>query len=69
MDPVRKAGSKVALAHRYHRDNPERIAAARRELAEANIERAINRALATAPPLTAEQRDRLAALLAGGGSR
>lgn len=42
------------------------IADAKRELTTINCERAIQKALAAAPPITAEQRARLAALLTGG---
>lgn len=40
---------------------------AKRLLAEAKLRQAIERAIASAPPLTAEQRDRLALLLSGSG--
>ncbi|UOW00829.1 hypothetical protein [Agrococcus sp. SCSIO52902] len=50
--------------------DPDRIRTARRDHAAAKIEIAIERVLAEAPPLTPEQRARIAALLrpAGGGS-
>jgi hypothetical protein len=51
----------VAQAHRAK--DPERIAQARRELAEANIQEAIERALSAAPPLTSAQVTRLSGLL------
>ncbi|ROP64703.1 hypothetical protein EDF24_2435 [Curtobacterium sp. PhB130] len=43
----------------------EKIAAAQRELAEAKITAAIERAVADAPPLTSEQRDRLHRIIDG----
>lgn len=49
--------------------NPEdkaALAAARANLAAANIEAAIQRALATAPPIPAERRAQIARLLTGG---
>jgi hypothetical protein len=58
------AAIKVAQAHRTN--NPERIAKARRELAEANITQAIERSLKKAPPLTPVQIKRLTGLLKGG---
>lgn len=58
------AAIKVAQAHRAN--NPERIAKARRELAEANIEDAIERALNAAPPLSPAQVARLSGLLRKG---
>ena len=54
----------VAQAHRAK--DPERIAQARRELAESNIAAAVERALAAAPPLTPTQVKRLSGLLRGG---
>ena len=48
---------------------PEVIAERRRQLAEANIAAAVERALLSAPPLTEEQCDRLAALLRGSGEQ
>jgi hypothetical protein len=48
---------------------PEQVDAARADLATANISAYIRRVIDAAPPLTAEQRDRLATLLRpdGGG--
>lgn len=56
------ARSLLANAHRRH-DPPQVIDQHRRDLAEANIAAAIDRALSTAPPLTDAQCDRLAARL------
>lgn len=57
------AATKVASA--YRTGDPERIALARRELAEANITAAIQRSLEKAPPLTPAQVKRLTGLLRG----
>jgi hypothetical protein len=45
-------------------DDPDYVDA-RRDLAAANLEQYIERVVAEAPPLTAEQRDKLAAILRG----
>jgi hypothetical protein len=58
---VLKCRSDVAVAHRYGRDATN----ARRDLAEAKIAQYIRQVVEAAPPLTAEQRDRLALLLRG----
>lgn len=47
------------------RGDPERLALARRDLAAERLACYIGRVLADAPPLTIEQRDRLACLLRG----
>lgn len=60
------ARSRLANLHRANpRATPEQLDSARAELAAANIAAAVQRNLATAPPLTAEQRAAIAALLAG----
>ncbi|MBA2715609.1 MAG: hypothetical protein H0U51_00850 [Propionibacteriales bacterium] len=65
---VAHATCKLAGLYTYGRTpDPETEAAARRELATAKIERAIREAIAAAPPLTNEQRERIASLLASGG--
>lgn len=75
---VRCARAKVAALSRGVRagERPRKdLEAARRELAAANIEAYVTRTLADAPPLTDEQRTRLAELLkpvrrrAGGAAR
>lgn len=63
-DPVMKARSRVGVAARV--GTPDQLAQAKRELTAANCERAIQKALAAAPPITADQRSRLAGLLTGG---
>jgi ABC-type branched-subunit amino acid transport system substrate-binding protein len=67
--PVQVATAAVARAARAR--DPEALADARRTLTAAMAEQAIRRALAAAPPLTDEQRERLAALLRApkGGAR
>lgn len=61
-DPaIQQAKSRLGVDSRLKRDTTE----ARRELAEANIAAYITRVVAAAPPLTAEQGDRLALLLRG----
>ena len=62
-----RAATKVARADKAK--DPVQIAEARRELAMANIEAAIERALASSPPLSIEQKKRIAALLRTGGQR
>jgi hypothetical protein len=63
-DPlVRQHVSRTALSTRYRgADAPETLDA-RRDLAAARLEQFIRRTVDTAPPLTPEQRDRLALLL------
>lgn len=57
------ARNRLGLAARYHADDPHRVAEARRDLAAAKIADYVERVLADAPPLTDEQRTRLAELL------
>jgi hypothetical protein len=72
-EPVRKR-SALANTIKWHPGDHEAIAAARGELAAANLEKHIRDIIAAAPPLTPEQADRLRSLLpapdarkAGGG--
>jgi len=53
--------SRLAIAHRRH--DAVAVVDAQRDLAAANIAAFVERTVAAAPPLTAEQRDRLALLL------
>jgi len=55
------------VRHEHDPDSPE-VISARRDLAESKIADAISRAVASAPPLTPEQCNRLARLLMNGGS-
>ena len=54
------------LASAHAANDPERIAAARRELAEAKLRRAVDEALASIPPMTGEVRANIARLLTSG---
>jgi len=66
---VSRAACKLAGLYTYGRTpDPETVASARRELAAAKIERAVREAVAAAPKLTPDQRERIASLLATGGS-
>lgn len=62
---------RVGRAHRTLKEHPgdavaeTKLKAARRDLAAAQIERSIERALATAPPLSDEQVERISARLRG----
>lgn len=64
-DPVHVARSAVANTVRAGGD----ATAARQQLKEAKLTRWVNEALETAPPLTDEQRYRVAMLLLGGEAR
>lgn len=59
----------AAVARAAKSKDPDRVAEARRNLAEAKIAAAISEAIASAPPLTADQRVRLASILNSGGAR
>lgn len=60
--------ARAVLGHAARTGDPGRVADARRDLAAANLEQYIGRITADAPPLTAEQRDHLAALIREGAS-
>jgi hypothetical protein len=62
-----KAQSDIMVGRRIH--DPEREAKGRRDLAEAKIQAAIERAVAAAPPLTPAQIKRLSGLLRTGGQK
>lgn len=62
------ARNRLGAVVRHHPNDPERVSAARADLAAAKLEEYIARVVATAPPLTVEQRDRLAVLLRGGAA-
>lgn len=62
----RQSRGKVAgLSRKRTQDDPE-LLAARRDLKEARLADYIRRTVDAAPPLTPEQRDKLALLLTGG---
>lgn len=69
QSPAQLARTRLARLHVHGTPDPAAVAEAKRDLIAANCEVAIGKALASAPPITAEQRARLAALLAGGGSK
>lgn len=60
---VRSKRGKYAQAIRWHGQDSQQATNSRRDLAEAQIEAYIDKILSEAPPLTAEQRTRLAELL------
>ena len=62
--PLRSSGNRVAVTVRHHGPNAPQTVAARRDHAEVRIADFIRRTVDQAPELTAEQRDRLALLLA-----
>lgn len=63
-DPLYLAGARLARASRSQfKHNQAEIDDARRELNELKLAKAIRQTIAAAPPLTAEQRTRLATLL------
>lgn len=57
----------ASLTRSRQPDDPE-LVDARRNLAALRLEECVRKTVADAPPLTAEQRDRIAAILRGGGS-
>ena len=59
----RQAAAVVGALQRHHGPDDPRLADARRDLRAAELEEHVRRIVDDAPPLTAEQRDRLAALL------
>ena len=63
---VAKSRALVGVAHR--RGVASEIEVATRDLAAAKLEDYIRRTVEAAPPLTEDQRDRLALLLRGGGA-
>lgn len=71
-DPVISAVARLGVATRTTRGgkggDPEAVAEARRHLTEVKLERSIREAVKAAPPLTQEQRTRLAAILSGGAA-
>lgn len=58
----------ASLSRSRPADDPD-LVDARRNLRAERLAAHIEKVVAEAPPLTAEQRDRLAALLRGGGAR
>lgn len=64
LSQAEQARNRYASLRRRRPGSPEETAA-HRELVEANISAYVERAVADAPPLTREQRDRIASLLRG----
>lgn len=67
-DPLRAAVGRVAYYSRRG-ESPAKLEEAKRDLSATRLERAIQEALADVPPLSTEQRQRLAVLLARGGEQ
>ncbi len=69
MSAVGLAKARVAVESKKHKkaggEPPASLQDARRVLAEEKLRQYIERTVASAPPLTAEQRDRLRVLLRG----
>ena len=68
-DPVLHARAALARSYRSTSVTPAQRDEMRRALTAAKVERAIREAVQAAPPLTGEQRSRLARLLSGGVSK
>lgn len=67
--PTRKTTrGRVAALTRSRAANDPELVEARRTLTLLKLEAAVKDALAAAPPLTVEQRERIAALLRAGGA-
>lgn len=60
--------ARVAALTRHHPNRPDIAAPARRDLAAAMLAEHVARVVADAPPLTPEQRDRIAAALWAGSA-
>jgi hypothetical protein len=61
--PVQSLKGRFAVAHRDHAPDSPEVTNLRRELAAAKIAQYVEKIVSTAPPLTPDQRSRLAALL------
>ncbi|GEL22751.1 hypothetical protein PSU4_17050 [Pseudonocardia sulfidoxydans NBRC 16205] len=59
----RSAAARVSVLQRHHGPDDPRLNDARRELRAAELEDHVRRIVDGAPPLTAEQRNRIATLL------
>lgn len=58
--------ARVARLSRDHAPSAPELVEARRDLKAANLQKAVEKAVNTAPPLTEEQVDRISAILRGG---
>jgi hypothetical protein len=65
---VRRRRARAAANRRHHPDQPELAADDQRTLKAARAEKYVRELVDTFPPLTTDQRDRLALLLQGGGA-
>ena len=63
----RRARARIAINTRHHPDRPELVTDDRRQLKADALEQHIRELVDTDPPLTAQQRTDLAALLLPGG--
>lgn len=63
-DPRPALGARAQQLSRYYGEDAPVTVAARQDLAEAQIEAAVQKVVAAAPPLRREQADRLAGLIA-----
>lgn len=70
MSLYSKRAKVAALSRSRSKDDPE-LVTARQDLAASKLAQYVEKVVAEAPPLTAEQSDRIAALLrpAGGGAK
>ena len=64
--PVQTLKGRMAVAHRDHAPDSPEVLELRRDLAAEKIAQYVQAIVASAPPLTADQRTRLAALFTGG---
>ena len=65
MSRALDARNRLGVVRRHHPDDHAAITDARRALAAAKLEDYVERVVAEAPPLTVEQRDKIALLLRG----
>lgn len=68
MSDIASAHGRVAALRRHHPNRPDLVGDAQRDLRAATLADHIKRTVDAAPPLTADQRDRLAVLLRGGAA-
>jgi len=66
VDPRNRLGGRVRQLTRWHGPDAPQTIEAKQDLAEAQIQAAVAKVLAEAPPLRPEQADRLSVLLRGG---
>jgi F0F1-type ATP synthase delta subunit len=61
--PITQARARIASLSRSRAHDDPDLAAARRDLAAAKLERYVEQVIAAAPPLTSEQLDRIVSIL------